>query len=118
VNLTIAFQCFRRASAPAAATLDDRGPRQLGVEGEHLDDGRQADPHSLQPGPLGVAARDHRVEHSFDEKVIGGEEALVLVLEMLVEGRAGDVCLRDHVGDEVALYPLRPTTRTIASRIN
>ena len=86
--------------------LDDRRPRQLGVEGEHLDDRRQPDPHPLQPGLLGVAVGDHLAEDPLDHQVVGGEEALVLVLEVLVEGRAGDVRLLDHVGDRGRLVAL------------
>src|SRR5262249_3059450 len=86
--------------------LDHGRAGQLGIEGEEFDDRLQAFLHPLQPRLAAVAVGDHLGEDLLDQHLVGGEEALVLVLEVFVEGGAGDARLLDHVGNRSLLVAL------------
>ncbi len=86
--------------------LDHGSARQRRVEGEEFDDRREPGLDPLQPGLAAVAVGDDLGEDLLDQHLVGGEEAVVLVLEVLVEGGAGGGRLLDHVGDRGLLVPL------------
>ncbi len=79
--------------------LDQRGPRQLGLTREDLHQRGEPLANPGKPGLLPFAFGDDRGEDPLDHPVVGREKAVVLVLEVLVEGRPGGARLLDHVCD-------------------
>jgi galactokinase len=86
--------------------LDDRYAGQLGVVGNKVDDRRQTVQRPLGPGLFAIAACLRGGQDSLDRHPVGGEEAVVLVVEVLVEGGARGVGVRHNVGDGGCLVAL------------
>ena len=82
--------------------LDDRRGRVLGLRGDELEQRRDHVAELARPAAavaLGVDDRlDRRRQHP-DPVVHRGDEAVLLVVEELVEGRARDAGALDHLGD-------------------
>ena len=77
--------------------LDHGGAGQPGVGGEALDDRGEPPLDPLLPLQLFVAAGVHLGEKPLDQHVVGGEEAVVLAVEVPVEGGERDTGLLRHL---------------------
>ena len=79
--------------------LDERHASKLGLGREPGEEGVEGGHHRRRPPRLrAVGALDPRVK-LLDRLVVGCEEAVVLVAELLVERLPGDTGDADHVGD-------------------
>ncbi len=99
----------RRASAfgPGGEHLDDREARLVGMLGEVFEQLRQPRRDALGPGRPGLRLEATRgvAEQVAEQDVVGGEEAVLLAGEELVEGLsryAGDADHVDHARLRIA----------------
>ena len=89
-------------SRAGGADVDQREAGQVGLLGQRREQGLQPRPGALGPALLGFVGVEYPPHEAVDRVVVGGEEAALLVLEQLVEGRAGDAGLAGQVADVVA----------------
>jgi hypothetical protein len=78
----------RDRARAGGADLDQERARERGLGGERL-----------EVGADGVLGRPHRRHQHLGAGVVGGQEARLLVGEMLVEGLARDAGVLDYIGD-------------------
>ena len=95
----------RDALGPGRVDLDEAHLRRPGLGGDQLQERLQGllGPLLAGGGALGLF---HDFQGRLDQRLGGGQEALLLVLEVPVEGAAGDAGELDQVGDRGRLVAL------------
>ena len=91
---------------PGADRLDQAEAGQLRLAGEEAQHRRQRGAHLLRPLLEGAGGDDHCVANVLGHHLVGGEEALFLAGEVLVEGAAGDRGRSGDVGDRGVVVAL------------
>ena len=79
--------------------LDQEAAGDGRVAGEDVEQGGEAGAHPVGPGLPRPRRRQHRVEDVGLDHLVGGDEAVLLALEVLVEGAAGDLRRGGDTGD-------------------
>src|SRR4051794_27273102 len=79
--------------------LDDAGPGQSRLAGDVVREGGKARVDPGRPGVDLAGGVDDATQRLLDRELRGGEEAVLLGGEVLVEGVAGDAGTADDVGD-------------------
>jgi hypothetical protein len=86
-----------KRSAPRGVHLDEQGPCQSRLTGAELEQLRQARPQPLAPGRLPLGDAGEAAVDPLGGVMVSLGEAVVLVLEMLVEGGSARPSRLDHV---------------------
>jgi len=96
-HLRAAVEC----AWPGGEDFDQESARERRIRRECLEVGTHASARQRDPAVVARCGprREDRVEHEADSGVVRGEEALLLVAEVFVEGLAGDAGAGDDVGD-------------------
>ena len=90
------------------AGVDDQRHRRVGLLGDEAEQLLEAEAEALAPALAVVGGRLEPLAQAGRGAVEGGQEAVFLVLEVLVEGRAGDAGAVEHVLDaDLAVAELR-----------
>ena len=82
--------------------LDHAEPGQVGLGGEEGEHRRDPGPDRLRPVLLGLEGVADALAQLLHDRVVGGDEALVLAAEVLVEGAPRDRRVAGDVGDRRA----------------
>ena len=91
--------------------LDHAEPREMGFGGEELEHRRDPGPHRPRPLLLLIERLGHPPAQLGHHRVVSRDEALVLALEVLVEGAPGDRRVAGDVGDR------RPRVAILRNRL-